>query len=72
MAHKHEISDTLRDFIKSRGLVCDGDRLGAVTAFEFVSANQASYGIATMCRTLGVSPTAITRGANGRRRNSLI
>lgn len=35
---------------KSRGLVRDGDRLAAVTAF--VSANQAMYAIATMCRVL--------------------
>src|ERR1700730_5427527 len=47
-----------RDTIKSRGLVRDGDRLGAVTAFQFVNANQASYEIATMCRGLAVS----TRG----------
>jgi hypothetical protein len=40
--------------IKSRGLVRDGDRLGAVTAFQFVSANQATCGIATMCRMLEV------------------
>ena len=40
---------------KSRGLVRDGDRHGAVTAFQFVSANQAMYGIATMCRVLAVS-----------------
>src|ERR1700720_4934081 len=44
-----------RDTIKSRGLVRDGDRCGAVTAFEFVSANQASYRTATMCRVLEVS-----------------
>ena len=41
--------------IKSRGLVRDGDRFGAITAFEFVSANQAMYKIATMCRVLEVS-----------------
>src|ERR1700688_3827093 len=46
-----------RDTIKSRGLVRDGDRFGAVTAFEFVSANQASYRTATMCRVLEV-PTS--------------
>jgi putative transposase len=44
-----------RDTVKSRGLVRDGDRFGAVTAFEFVSANQAMYRIATMCRVLEVS-----------------
>src|ERR1700720_2261868 len=44
-----------RDTIKSRGLVRDGDRLGAVTAFQFVNANQAIYGVATMCRVLEVS-----------------
>src|SRR6202045_1979316 len=44
-----------RDTIKSRGLVRDGDRLGAVTAFQFVNANQAIYGVATMCRVLAVS-----------------
>ena len=40
---------------KPRGLVRDGDRLGAVTAFPFVNANQAIYGVATMCRVLAVS-----------------
>src|SRR5216684_1695685 len=44
-----------RDLVKSRGLVRYGDRLSAVTAFEFVSANQAMHGVATMCRVLGVS-----------------
>ena len=44
-----------RDTIKSRGLVRDGDRFGAVAAFEFVSANQAIYRTATMCRVLEVS-----------------
>ena len=42
---------------KGRGLVCDGDRSGAVTAFQFVRANQAMYRTATMCRVLGVSPS---------------
>jgi transposase len=46
-----------RDTIKSRGLVRDGDRLGGVAAFQFVSANQAMYKIATICRVLGVSPS---------------
>jgi transposase-like protein len=32
-----------RDTIKSRGLVCSGDRLDAVAACEFVSANQAMH-----------------------------
>src|ERR1700730_14102660 len=36
-----------RDTIKSRGLVRDGDRLGAVTAFQFVNAHQAIYGVAS-------------------------
>jgi transposase len=40
---------------KAGGLVRDGDRIGAVTAFEFVSAKQASYRVATMCRVLAVS-----------------
>src|SRR3984957_6499052 len=44
-----------RDTFKSRGLVRDGDRFGAVTPFQFVNANQAIYGIATMCRVLAVS-----------------
>src|ERR1700675_2948212 len=44
-----------RDTSKSRGLVRAGDRLGAVTAFQFVNANQAIYGVATMCRVLAVS-----------------
>jgi HTH-like domain len=44
-----------RELSKSRGLVRDGDRRGAVTAFQFVSAHQAIYGIASMCRVLAVS-----------------
>src|SRR5208337_2640706 len=47
-----------RDFVKSRGLVRHGDRLSAVTAFQFVSAHQAMHGVATMCRVLGVSTSA--------------
>jgi hypothetical protein len=39
---------------KRRGPVRDGDRLGAVTAFQFVNTNQAIYGVATMCRVLAV------------------
>ena len=40
---------------KSRGLVRSGDRLASAQGiFEFVSANQAHYPIATMCRLLGV------------------
>jgi hypothetical protein len=35
---------------KSGGLVRDGDQHGAVTAFQFVSANRAIYAFATMCR----------------------
>jgi putative transposase len=35
--------------------VRDGDRFGAVTAFEFVSANQVIYRTATMWRVLEVS-----------------
>jgi hypothetical protein len=33
---------------QSGGLVRDGDRHGAVTAFQFVSANQAIYAVATI------------------------
>ena len=43
------------NIVKSRGLVRHGDRLSAVTAFQFVSANQAMHGVATICRVLGVS-----------------
>jgi len=42
-------------YFQKPGLVHDGDRLGAVTAFQFVNANQAMYGVATMCRVLAVS-----------------
>ena len=38
-----------------RGLVRSGDDEDAVRAFEFVAANQADHGVATMCRVLGVS-----------------
>jgi len=44
-----------RDPLKSRGLVRLGDRLGTAEVFEFVSAHQARYPIATMCRVLEVS-----------------
>src|SRR6202035_4365467 len=41
--------------IKSRGLVCSGDRHAAVRLFRFMSANQACFPIAAMARVLGVS-----------------
>src|SRR5690606_29631142 len=40
---------------KSGGLVRSGDRLGTQEVFEFVSAHQDRYPVATMCRVLGVS-----------------
>ena len=52
-----------RDTIKSRGLVRDGDRLGAVTAFEFVSANQAMYRLRRCAGCWGSPPADTTRGA---------
>ena len=46
-----------RDILSSRGLVRPRDRRGAVRVFEFMSANQAVFPIATMARVLGVSET---------------
>jgi len=43
------------DSKKTRGLVCTGDRLELLRAFEFVKSNQATRRTATMCRVLGVS-----------------
>ena len=40
---------------KAAALVRDGARHSAVTVFQFVSANQAIYGVASMCRVLAVS-----------------
>ena len=47
--------------LKSRGLVCTRDRRGAVGLFRFMSANQASFPIATMARVLGVSKAWLPR-----------
>ena len=46
-----------RDPVKSRGLVCTGDQYDPGQGFEFVTAHQAVYPIATMRRVLGVSPS---------------
>ena len=46
-----------RDPLKSRGLVRSGDEHDPTEGFRFVSAHQAVYPIATMCRVLGVSPS---------------
>jgi putative transposase len=40
---------------KSRGLVSAGDHLDPIQGFEFVTARQAIYPVAALCRTLGVS-----------------
>jgi putative transposase len=38
-------------------MICTGDQYDPVQGFEFVTAHQAVYPIATMCRVLGVSPS---------------
>src|SRR3972149_6896578 len=43
--------------VKGSGLVRQGDQVDPVEGFRFVKANQVTYAIATMCRTLGVSPS---------------
>ena len=60
---------TARDPLKSRGLVRSGDD-AIPPEFRFVSAHQAVYPIATLCRVLGVSPSgycASTKRAPSRR-----
>ena len=39
-----------RETLKSRGLVCQGERLDPGAGFESVSAYQAEFPVATMCR----------------------
>src|SRR4029077_12943077 len=41
--------------LKSRGLVRSGDGCDPAEGFRFVSAHQAEFPIATMCRVLGIS-----------------
>lgn len=53
------IRSRLKPF-KSRGLVCLGDRDGAVGPFRFMSTNQAWFVTATMARMLGVSKVGFT------------
>ena len=63
-----------REILKGggRGLVRAGDRHGAGELFEFVSANRADHGVATMCRVLGISASGyhawLRRGASARSR----
>jgi len=45
------------DPVKCSGLVRQVDQVDPVEGFRFVKANQVTYPIATMCRTLGVSPS---------------
>jgi len=40
---------------KSRGLVCQGERIDPATGFRFVKMNQAEFDVATQCRVLGLS-----------------
>ena len=44
---------------KSRGLVCQGDRLDPIQGFEFVTAHRATHRLATLCRVLGVLPQRV-------------
>jgi hypothetical protein len=51
-----------REILKSRGLVCQGERLDPVAGFESVNAYQAEFPVATMCRVLAFSVRATTPG----------
>lgn len=53
------IRSRLKPF-KSRGLVCLGNRGGAVGPFRFMSTNQAWFPTPTMARVLGMSKVGFT------------
>ena len=51
-----------REILKSRGLVCQGERLDPVAGFESVNACQAEFPVAAMCRVLAFPVRATTPG----------
>jgi len=61
-----------REFLKSRSLLCQGDRSDEVETFRFVEREKADHAVAALCRVLGVSTSGYytwrTRGPSGRAR----
>ena len=62
-----------RDILKkSRGLVCEGERIDPRRGYAFMRANRASFPLAVMCRVLGLSTSGyhdwLRRGPSARAR----